>query len=78
MKSDINECTKSVPKYVDFCICSAQLSVYTLLTFKHILSSSAVGIVLNNYVHAVFETLHYETEGSGFVSRWCHWKFSLT
>jgi hypothetical protein len=24
------------------------------------------------------EALHYEPEGRGFDSRWCHWNFSLT
>ena len=31
--------------------------------------------------HAVaqlVEALRYKLEGRGFVSRWCHWKFSLT
>ena len=31
--------------------------------------------------HAVVqlvEALHYKSEGRGFDSQWCHWKFSLT
>ena len=24
------------------------------------------------------EALHYKPEGCGFISRWCHWNFSLT
>ena len=41
--------------------------------------------ILNNprpcIKHAVaqlFEALRYKSEGRGFDSRWCHWKFSLT
>ena len=29
-------------------------------------------------VAQLVEALRYNTEGSGFDSRWCHWNFSLT
>jgi len=29
-------------------------------------------------VSQLAEALRYKSEGHGFVSRWCHWNFSLT
>ena len=29
-------------------------------------------------VAQLVEALRYKPEGRGFVSRWCHWNFSLT
>jgi hypothetical protein len=42
---------------------------------------------MQNVLHTVWRTLlvalliqalRYKSEGRGFDSRWCHWKFSLT
>ena len=34
--------------------------------------------VLGHAVAQLVEALRYKSEGRGFVSRWCHWNFSLT
>jgi len=32
----------------------------------------------NHVVTRIFQAKHHKPEFCGFVSRWCHWKFSLT
>ena len=36
-----------------------------------------LSFTINHAVTKVVNALHHKSEGRGFDSRWCHWKFSL-
>jgi hypothetical protein len=54
--------------------------------FSFILTIVSVCLIFSEFlsifslysVAQLVEALRYKSEGSGFVSRWCHWTFSLT
>jgi len=55
-------------EHVSVCLCTAEIDVLFSL------SASSLRHALAQLV----EALRYEPEGRGFLSRWCHWNFSLT
>jgi len=53
-----------------------QLCVFVFLHFAWFLKITR--IFIGGYAVAqLVEALRYKSEGRGFVSRWCHWNFSL-
>ena len=56
-------CTYIINQQIHICICCTYLFTY-----------------LHTWGHAVaqlVEALRYKSEGRGFDSRWCHWKFFI-